>query len=34
MIKATQKLREMGQSLWLDSSTRSLLTSVELRRYV
>jgi len=26
-MKATQKLHEMGQSLWLDNITRGLLTS-------
>ncbi len=34
MMKATQKLHEMGQSLWLDNITRGLLTSGTLRRYV
>ena len=33
-IKATQKLYEMGQSLWLDNITRGLLTSGTLRRYI
>ena len=33
-IKATQKLHEMGQSLWLDNITRGLLTSGTLRRYI
>jgi len=33
-MKATQKLREMGQSLWLDNITRGLLTSGTLRRYI
>jgi transaldolase len=33
-MKATQKLHEMGQSLWLDNITRGLLTSGTLRRYV
>ena len=33
-IRATQKLHEMGQSLWLDNITRSLLTSGTLRRYI
>jgi transaldolase len=32
-MKATQKLQEMGQSLWLDNITRGLLTSGTLRRY-
>jgi transaldolase len=34
MMKATQKLHDMGQSLWLDNITRSLLTSGTLRRYI
>jgi transaldolase len=33
-VKATQKLHEMGQSLWLDNVTRDLLTSGTLRRYI
>jgi transaldolase len=33
-MKATQKLHEMGQSLWLDNITRDLLTSGTLRRYI
>jgi len=33
-MKATQKLREMGQSLWLDNITRSLLSSGTLDRYI
>jgi len=33
-MKTTQKLHEMGQSLWLDNITRGLLTSGTLRRYV
>jgi transaldolase len=32
-MKATEKLHEMGQSLWLDNITRDLLTSGALRRY-
>jgi transaldolase len=32
MMKATQQLHEMGQSLWLDNITRGLLTSGTLRR--
>jgi transaldolase len=32
-MKATQKLRDIGQSLWLDNITRGLLTSGTLRRY-
>jgi transaldolase len=34
MMKATQELHEMGQSLWLDNITRGLLTSGTLRRYI
>jgi transaldolase len=33
-MKATQKLHELGQSLWLDNITRELLTSGTLRRYI
>ena len=33
-MKATQKLHEMGQSLWLDNITRGLLTSGTLHRYI
>jgi transaldolase len=33
-MKATQKLHEMGQSLWLDNITRGLLTSGTLARYI
>ena len=33
-MKATQKLHEMGQSLWLDNITRGLLDSGTLRRYI
>jgi transaldolase len=33
-MKATQKLHEMGQSIWLDNITRGLLTSGTLRRYI
>jgi transaldolase len=33
-MKATQKLHEMGQSLWLDNITRGLLTGGGLRRYI
>jgi transaldolase len=32
-MNATQKLRDIGQSLWLDNITRGLLTSGTLRRY-
>ena len=34
MMKATQKLHDLGQSLWLDNITRGLLTSGTLRRYI
>ena len=33
-MKATQKLHEMGQSLWLDNITRGLLASGTLQRYI
>jgi transaldolase len=33
-MKATQKLHEMGQSLWLDNITRGLLNSGTLERYI
>lgn len=33
-MKATQILRDMGQSIWLDNITRGLLTSGTLRRYI
>jgi transaldolase len=33
-VKATQKLHELGQSLWLDNITRDLLASGTLRRYI
>ena len=33
-MKATQKLHELGQSLWLDNITRDLLESGTLARYV
>ena len=33
-MKATQVLRDLGQSLWLDNITRSLLRTGVLRRYV
>ena len=33
-MKATRKLHEMGQSLWLDNITRGLLTGGTLRRYI
>ncbi len=34
MEKPTQQLHELGQSLWLDNITRSLLTSGTLQRYI
>jgi transaldolase len=34
MMKATQKLHELGQSIWLDNITRDLLTSGTLKRYL
>jgi transaldolase len=33
-MKATQILREAGQSIWLDNITRALLTSGTLKRYI
>ena len=33
-MKATQKLHQLGQSLWLDNITRDLLTSGTLKRYI
>ena len=33
-MNATQRLREAGQSLWLDNITRALLTSGTLKRYI
>jgi len=33
-IRATGKLHGMGQSLWLDNITRSLLTSGTLNHYI
>ena len=33
-MKATQKLHDSGQSLWLDNITRELLTSGTLKRYI
>src|SRR6266480_4972434 len=33
-MKATQKLHELGQSVWLDKISRDLLTSGTLRRYI
>jgi transaldolase len=33
-MKPTQRLHELGQSLWLDNITRDLLTSGTLKRYI
>ena len=33
-MKATQKLHDLGQSLWLDYITRDLLDDGTLRRYI
>ncbi|MEO8629521.1 MAG: transaldolase [Betaproteobacteria bacterium] len=33
-MKATRKLHDLGQSLWLDNITRELLTSGTLKRYI
>ncbi len=33
-MKATQKLHDLGQSIWLDNITRDLLTSGTLKRYI
>jgi transaldolase len=33
-MKATQRLHDLGQSLWLDNITRELLTSGTLARYI
>jgi len=33
-MKPTQRLHELGQSIWLDNITRSLLTSGTLRQYI
>jgi transaldolase len=33
-MRATQKLHDLGQSLWLDNITRGLLTSGRLREYI
>ncbi len=33
-MKATQKLHDIGQSLWLDNITRALLDSGTLKRYI
>src|SRR6266496_3734467 len=33
-MKATQRLHDLGQSLWLDNITRDLLSSGTLQRYI
>jgi transaldolase len=33
-MKATQRLHDLGQSLWLDNIARDLLTSGTLHRYI
>jgi len=33
-VKTTQQLHDLGQSLWLDNITRSLLADGTLRRYI
>ena len=33
-VKATEKLHEQGQSLWLDNITREMLDSGQLQRYI
>ena len=33
-MKPTQKLHDLGQSLWLDNITNDLLTSGTLKRYI
>ena len=33
-MKATQKLHDLGQSIWLDNITRNLLQTGGLRRYI
>ena len=33
-MPATAKLRDLGQSLWLDNITRALLTGGGLKRYI
>ena len=33
-MKATQKLHDIGQSIWLDNLTRGLLASGKLREYI
>ena len=33
-MKATQKLHDIGQSLWIDDITRDMLDSGRLRKYI
>ena len=33
-MRATRRLHELGQSLWLDNITHGLLTDGTLRRYI
>src|SRR3954454_17638421 len=33
-MKATQKLHDLGQSIWLDNITRDMLSSGTLKRYI
>ena len=33
-MNGTRRLRDAGQSLWLDNITRGLLTSGVLKRYI
>src|SRR5436189_6230161 len=33
-VKATEKLHELGQSLWLDNITREMLDSGQLQTYI
>jgi len=33
-MKATQRLHDLGQSIWLDNITRDLLTGGTLKRYI
>jgi transaldolase len=34
MMRATQRLHDLGQSIWVDNITRDLLTSGTLKRYI
>ena len=33
-MKATQELRDLGQSLWLDNITRDMLDNGKLKNYI